>query len=294
MRSSQLQPLLVGFVCALPTAFSFQGLQKSGNNAISLSSPRQFSAKGSDRREIILNSDNDSSNQSNTPKSQLQRDEFFSQLLTAPALVSTALLKAAFPQQALAADEPEGPPKETQENGITMYKTNSGLKYIELQEGTGPTPRYGQLLAIQYTGYLKLPTESKPQKFDANDFLVKHGNGRIIAGLDEGLHTMKVGGKRRMIISPKLGYVQSGLGPIPELPWNRWALNGLLEKMVQQKGGNLVFEVELLSAIDDEADQGYYEDASPTPAEFERLRLNFQERNSAAATAREAENEIVL
>ena len=97
-----------------------------------------------------------------------------------------------------------------------------------------------------------------------------------------------------MVISPKLGYVQSGLGPIPELPWNRWALNDLLAKMVEQRGGNLVFEVELLSAMDDEADQGYYEDASPTPEEFERLRLNFQERNSAAAAAREAENNIAL
>jgi len=63
--------------------------------------------------------------------------------------------------------------------------------------------------------------------------------------------------------------------------------------MVDQRGGNLVFEVELKSVIDDEADQGYYEDGSPTPEEFERLRLNFQERNSAAATAREAENNIV-
>ena len=205
----------------------------------------------------------------------LGRKQFLSNLLTVPAL---GLL--ASPGQALA--------EETTAEGLTVFKTNSGLKYIELEEGAGPTPRYGQLCSIQYTGYMKLPTESAPQKFDSNIFLIKHGNGRTIPGLDEGLHTMKVGGKRRLIIPPKLGYIESGLGPIPEMPWNRWSLNNLLEKMIEQRGGNLVFEVELRSVIDDEADQGYYEDASPTPEEFEKLRLNFQGRAAAAAVAREA------
>lgn len=217
----------------------------------------------------------------------LRRDEFCS-LLAAGA--SLALL----PKQALADDSDQPLAQEQKQEGVTMYKTGSGLKYLELEPGTGPSPRYGQLCAIEYTGYMKLPTESQPQKFDSNSFLIKHGNGRVIAGLDEGIHTMKVGGKRRLIIPPKLGYVQSGLGPIPELPWNRWSLNNLLDKMIAQRGGNLVFEVELKSVIDDEADQGYYEDASPTPEEFEKLKLNFQEKNAAANVAREAaENNVV-
>ena len=210
---------------------------------------------------------------------QIGRKQFLSHLLAIPAFLATTN-----PRQAMA---------EETSDGLTVYKTNSGLKYIELQSGAGSSPRYGQLCAIQYSGYMKLPTESTPQKFDSNSFLIKHGNGRIIPGLDEGIHTMKVGGKRRLIIPPKLGYVESGLGPIPELPWNRWSLNNLLSKMIEQRGGNLVFEVELKSVIDDEADQGYYEDLSPTPEEFEKLRLNFQERSAAAAVAREAENNIV-
>lgn len=293
MSPLRLQTLLFGLLCSLPAALSFQPAGPSTQQQLNtkLSSTRHYAATGDNR-------DDSSSGNSSTNNNgqQLRRDEFFSRLVTAPAialLLASSSLTAS-PQAAMAVDDNiSEPATPTQEGGITMYKTNTGLKYIELEPGTGPSPRYGQLCAIQYTAYLKLPTESKPQKYDTNSFLIKHGNGRIIAGLDEGLHTMKVGGQRRLIIPPKLGYVQSGLGPIPEMPWNRWALNGLLEKMIKQRGGNLVFEVELRSIIDDEADQGYYEDSSPTPAEFERLKLNFQERNSAAATAREAENDIL-
>jgi len=280
MSSSRNCLLLLVIVSLLPSAASFQCCRSS----LQLH-------KAIERTHLHSGSTEPSHNHADTKNSthELKRKEFLSRVLTA-STVSLAL-STSVPQKVLADDEAAAQPAE--EDGIAVYKTNSGLKYFELQPGTGPSPRYGQLCAIQYTGYLKLPTEPRPQKFDSNSFLIKHGNGRIIAGLDEGLHTMRAGGKRRLIIPPKLGYVQSGLGPIPELPWNRWKLNGLLEKMVDQRGGNLVFEVELKSVIDDEADQGYYEDGSPTPEEFERLRLNFQERNSAAATAREAENNIV-
>mmetsp|Transcript_12572 Transcript_12572/g.18606 ORF Transcript_12572/g.18606 Transcript_12572/m.18606 type:complete len:192 (+) Transcript_12572:389-964(+) len=118
---------------------------------------------------------------------------------------------------------------------------------------------------------------TKLQEFDSdNAFLVKHGNGRILPGLDEGLHTIRVGGKRRIIVPPKLGFVSNGLGPLPEAPWGRYKLNQLLNQMVEVKGGNLVFDVELRSAFDDEADQGYYEDRSLTPEQFQTLRNNFE------------------
>ena len=93
-------------------------------------------------------------------------------------------------------------------------------------------------------------------------YLIKHGNGMMIAGLDEGLHTMKVGGKRRILIPSKLGYVDTALGPMPEMPWNRWKLNNLLDDMVAVAGGTIIFEVAMLSIVEDEADQGYYSDDS--------------------------------
>jgi hypothetical protein len=119
---------------------------------------------------------------------------------------------------------------------------------------------------------MKLPNAKDKEQFDDDEhYITKHGNGRIIPGLDEGLHTMKVGGLRRIIIPPKLGFVQMGLGPLPEFPWNRWKLNGLLADMVTQQGGNLVYDVRLERVIDDEADQGYYEDEELSPQELAAL-----------------------
>jgi FKBP-type peptidyl-prolyl cis-trans isomerase len=170
----------------------------------------------------------------------------------------------------------------------TLFKTPSGLKYIELSEGTGPSPRYGQLCTIAYTAYIQLPPNKnnpKPslEQYDqSTGFLTKHGNGRLLSGLDEGLHTIKVGGQRRIIIPPKLGFVDIGLGPIPDLPWNRSKLNGLLDKMVAVSGGNLVYDVTLLQVLDDEADQGYYEDDSLSPQDFDTLRKNLQEKAAKA------------
>jgi hypothetical protein len=79
--------------------------------------------------------------------------------------------------------------------GLEVIKTPSGLKYLDLVPGTGRTPQYGELLSIAYTGYIKLPSgnvkkySSEPQKFDqvTDGYLIKHGNGKTIAGLDEGL-----------------------------------------------------------------------------------------------------------
>jgi hypothetical protein len=174
------------------------------------------------------------------------------------------------------------PPKvETDDTGVTVYKTRSGLQYIELEapplgntqnQVVSSSPRYGQLCVISYTAYMKLPKDTSKQKFDQDlEFVLKHGNAKMIPGLDEGIHTMTVGSTRRIIIPPKLGFVEGGLGPLPEFPWNRWKLNNLMDDMVTQQGGNLIYDVTLLKVMDDEADQGYYDDSSLTLEEFEEL-----------------------
>ena len=184
-------------------------------------------------------------------------------------------------------------------DGVTMYKTNSGLKYIEIAEGKpgAKSPQYGQLVSIAYKAYVKLPDiKGQPQKlqeFDSSSaYLIKHGNGRTVPGLDEGIHTMKVGGKRRLILPAKLGYVAGGLGPVPVSPFGRNKLNKLLDQMVEVKGGNVVFDVTLRNIISDEADQGYYNDASLDPDDFNRLRDNIQ-RTGQEARARAASEGIV-
>eukprot|EP00980_Cylindrotheca_fusiformis_P011099 scaffold2553_cov138-Cylindrotheca_fusiformis.AAC.7 len=187
---------------------------------------------------------------------------------------SLGIISLGLPKLSIAADSVD-----SQDGGVTMYKTTSGLKYIELEAGdpSTPSPRYGQLCVIAYTAYLKLPNKSEKEKFDkSTGYVVKHGNGRMIPGLDEGLHTMKKGELRRLVIPPKLGFTTSGLGPLPDMPWNRIKLNRLIDEMVAQRGGNLVYDIRLLNFFDDEADQGYYEDDELSAEEMEELqrRLN--------------------
>jgi FKBP-type peptidyl-prolyl cis-trans isomerase len=187
---------------------------------------------------------------------------------------SIAFLGAVGGVSASRAEGGAAPTKSTDGEGVTLYKTSSGLKYIELEPGreSALSPRYGQLCIFTYKAYVKLPNGKDKEEFDSyKSYVFKHGNGRTISGLDEGLHTMKPGGLRRIIIPPKLGFIQPGLGPFPQYPWDRRKLSSLLDKMVVQQGGNLVYDVRLEKVIDDEADQGYYEDAELSPEEMAEL-----------------------
>lgn len=109
---------------------------------------------------------------------------------------------------------PDSPP-EIDGDEIT---TASGLVYIDIEEGTGITPSSGQRVSVHYTGWL----ESDGSKFDSSldrgqPFEFTIGQGNVIAGWDEGLSTMKVGGKRRLIIPAEIGYGAEGSPPvIPE------------------------------------------------------------------------------
>ena len=100
-----------------------------------------------------------------------------------------------------------------------FQKTGSGLQYLDLKEGTGATPEPGQTVQVHYNGWLD-DFGDAGRKFDSSldrgrplSFAV--GTGRVIKGWDEALLTMKVGGKRRVIIPPELGYGSKGIGPIP-------------------------------------------------------------------------------
>jgi FKBP-type peptidyl-prolyl cis-trans isomerase len=116
---------------------------------------------------------------------------------------------------------------ETPQQTVT---TPSGLQYVDLVEGTGECPRAGASVTVHYTGWL-----TNGKKFDSSvdrgqPFVFPIGRGRVIRGWDEGVATMKVGGKRKLIIPANLGYGSRGAGGV--IP----------------PGATLVFEVELLSA----------------------------------------------
>jgi ketosteroid isomerase-like protein len=107
--------------------------------------------------------------------------------------------------------------------------TASGLKYVDLVIGGGESPKQGQTVIVHYTGTLE-----NGQKFDSSldrgqPFSFPIGMGRVIKGWDEGLMTMRIGGKRKLIIPPDLGYGARGAG------------GGVIPP-----NATLIFEVELL------------------------------------------------
>ena len=110
--------------------------------------------------------------------------------------------------------------------------TSSGLQYTDTKVGTGVTPKRGQTAVVHYTGWL-YNDGAKGKKFDSSvdrgePFSFPVGMGRVIKGWDEGVASMKVGGKRTLIIRPDLGYGARGAGGV--IPPN----------------ATLIFDVELL------------------------------------------------
>ena len=100
----------------------------------------------------------------------------------------------------------------------TPVTTASGLQTIDGTVGTGASPKTGQRCSMHYTGWL-YNNGVKGAKFDSSvdrsqpfEFVI--GTGQVIKGWDEGVASMKVGGKRTLIIPPELGYGARGAGGV--------------------------------------------------------------------------------
>jgi hypothetical protein len=113
------------------------------------------------------------------------------------------------------------------EPGLAVHETPSGLRYQDVDVGIGPLASHGRTAVVHYTGWL-----TSGRKFDSSldrgrTFEFRVGEGRVIGGWDEGVATMRQGGRRRLIVPPELGYGAEGAGEIPG-------------------GATLVFDVELV------------------------------------------------
>lgn len=157
----------------------------------------------------------------------------------------------------------------------TGFMTPSGLRYFDFVVGDGVKPIWGDYLTIDYAMYTISPSgdslvraHSTFPKKDRN-LIIHHGNGQTVLGMEEALHSMRVGGRRRIIVPPTLAYVNPGLGPIPPQARARKSFFAAL----RETGGTVVFDVELLSRepIGDTDPFNYYSDLTPTPQELTDL-----------------------
>ncbi len=113
-------------------------------------------------------------------------------------------------------------------NKENVVTTESGLRYVDIKEGNGETPEKGQTVVVHYTGSLADGTKFDSSRDRDRPFSFKLGEGQVIPGWEQGISTMKVGGRRQLIIPPELGYGQRGAGGV--IPPN----------------ATLIFDVELL------------------------------------------------
>jgi peptidylprolyl isomerase len=112
---------------------------------------------------------------------------------------------------------------------LQVITTESGLKYSDLIVGTGSTPQKGQTVSVQYIGKLEDGSIFDSSYSRNQPFTFTLGVGQVIKGWDEGVASMQVGGKRKLMIPPELAYGSRGAGGV--IPPN----------------ATLDFEVELLS-----------------------------------------------
>jgi peptidylprolyl isomerase len=109
-----------------------------------------------------------------------------------------------------------------------MVTTASGLQYEDIIVGTGDSPTSGKSVTVHYTGTLEDGTKFDSSRDRNQPFVFPIGMGRVIKGWDEGVMTMKVGGRRKLIIPANLAYGSRGAGGV--IPPN----------------ATLIFDVELL------------------------------------------------
>ncbi|HJV35541.1 FKBP-type peptidyl-prolyl cis-trans isomerase [Geomonas sp.] len=146
-------------------------------------------------------------------------------------IIVLLLLIAAISIPACSQKEVTAAPEKTAEASAVVgaVKLPSGLSYTDIVKGTGDAPTSGKGVSVRYTGWLTDGTKFDSTEGKGAPFSFTIGRGEVIPGWDEGVMSMKVGGKRKLVIPPQLGYGSSGAGGV--IPPN----------------ATLIFDVELVS-----------------------------------------------
>lgn len=130
--------------------------------------------------------------------------------------------------------------------------TNNGITLITFLDGEGPMPKWGDFVKINYVIYVL--DNNNIQKIDSTyerytPFTFRHGSGQVIIGIEEAIHNMNVGTKKRVIIPDNLGYISSNLGPVPPLDINRHKLFKQ-DKNKNLNNKQLFVDIELIKIIE--------------------------------------------
>ncbi|CAN8067034.1 unnamed protein product [Agarophyton chilense] len=201
-------------------------------------------------------------------------DKSHKQELNPPLLSRRAAIRLLFSLPVLPAlAEVEKEKEDGDPTQITGFQTGSGLKFFDIVVGEGPTPQWGDIVNIHFVLYtISLSGETLVKQESTYDrgeqgYLIHHGNGEHVLGLEEALHTMRVGGKRRAIVPLKVGYSKTGFAPIPLSFRKRKAFLDA----VNSGDGTVVFDIELRTISKDPDDRGYYTDITPTAEEIIKI-----------------------
>jgi FKBP-type peptidyl-prolyl cis-trans isomerase len=153
------------------------------------------------------------------------------------------------------------------------FVTPSGLRYFDFHVGGGAKPKWGDWVELDYALYTVTPggdalvmADSTFNKKDRS-LVLHHGNGEAILGLEEAVHSMKQGGRRRVIIPPDLAYALPGRLPIP---LGDRARRKFFEAM-NDTGGTVVVDVEILNVLPFPDEHGYYSDPTPSAQELNEI-----------------------
>ncbi len=145
-----------------------------------------------------------------------------------PTLIPTAVPTATSTTSAIISPQPTQGVSSQGANMDNYVTTPDGLKYLDEVVGTGPQVKSGDTVTVNYVGTLENGTQFDSSYSRNQPFTTQIGVGQVIKGWDEGIVGMRVGGKRKLIVPPSLGYANQQVGSIPP-------------------NSTLIFEVELLS-----------------------------------------------
>ena len=134
-------------------------------------------------------------------------------------------------------------------NNFQSFETKSGIQIVDFLVGKGSSPSWGAFVKVNYVSYItdKETTKKIESTFDKKEtFTYQHGTGEINLGFEEGIHSMKIGGKRRIIVKIDPGTNLVDKGPIPSSSGIRQELKLFLKKNFQNTNLFLIYDIELL------------------------------------------------